>query len=365
MRNSLIKGIKMKRTVETTLKEFPSLSWCVVLDRARRSVASGRPGPEADLWVDWFCTRPEALEFLRIRRRHGGELIFKHLGSNFFLVVLNERENMAQLLNYLTQIRPIATPDQEKEATRPVSFGAGDLKIQDAVRIQRLIIPQSEIIREDFKKFFVVHQQQDVVGGDFYWHKKVGNQILVALVDCTGHSIEGAMTSMICNSLLNQASAMGMQDLALFVNHFYELLSEYNHNSDQSDYGIGAEIGVFCFDYDSGLIRFASTGISAFLRKKDEMELIRSKKLIDYSMVREMVKEQTFEMQDVQGLYIFTDGLTDQFDAKDEHKLGLKGVRRMIEAEGDFASDYYFDQINRWKGDNMQYDDITLLGMAI
>ena len=37
----------------------------------------------------------------------------------------------------------------------------------------------------------------------------------------------------------------------------------------------------------------------------------------------------------------------------------------MIEDEENFDAEYYLSEINKWKGDNIQYDDITLVGIAM
>jgi len=40
--------------------------------------------------------------------------------------------------------------------------------------------------------------------GIFYWFHDKGDKIFLAVVDCTGHGVPGALMSMIGNSLLNK-----------------------------------------------------------------------------------------------------------------------------------------------------------------
>ena len=143
-------------------------------------------------------------------------------------------------------------------------------------------------------------------------------------------------------------------------------LVDYNEKAKSSiDYGIGAEIGLFFFNESDQHIKFCSTGISAYLRKKDGIELLKARKIMDYTTIEKAISVFDIDRGEVIELYSFTDGLTDQFDANDAKKLGYRGVKRMIEQEQKFDSNYYKGEIEKWKGINMQYDDITLVGMAI
>jgi serine phosphatase RsbU (regulator of sigma subunit) len=346
---------------------FPGLESCQIISYDHPPEPSKYE--EANNWLNWVAYKNPELKWLRIKLNDSDlQLIIKRLDDKHLLAIINQKEGIPLLLSYLkglTLVTQIA--DGSEKSEKPKKSEEIDLKIQDAVRIQKLIIPRAEDISKNFRNFFVVHQQQDIVGGDFYWFNQTDNCLLIALVDCTGHSVEGAMTSMVCNSLLNQAfSNFSPGHLSDFVKDFYRLLNQYNQTAeDMMDYGIGAELGVFSFDYQSQEISFISTGVSAFIRSDKEVKVIKMRKMMDYSLVHKYVQEVKLSMKDVKELYTFTDGLTDQFDSSDKKKLGLKGVRRIIEQEETFASEYYSSQINEWMGNNMQYDDITLMGIAI
>ncbi len=43
---------------------------------------------------------------------------------------------------------------------------------------------------------------KDIVGGDIYWAKEVKNGYVVALIDCTGHGVPGALMTMTAISSL-------------------------------------------------------------------------------------------------------------------------------------------------------------------
>lgn len=349
-------------------ENFPNLLLCDVLDFGAPIEESfyGAYAEEIAPWFKWNVNFDKPVSWLRVKTTQSNHLIIKHLTGKKFMTVLSKNENIPFLISFLMGLSGFKLQVEGEQETETAD--KTDLKLQDAVRIQQMIMPREDEIKTNFKDFFLVLQQQDLVGGDFYWYRKIGNQIQLAVVDCTGHSIEGAMASMVCNSLLNQCSASNdPTDLEGLVSDFYKLLIANNGSakSDQLDYGIGAELGVFCFDFDKKEIHFTSSGIAAFIKTEDGIELQRSKKVIDYELIHKILNKRTFSMEDVKGVYAFTDGLTDQFDSTDAKKLGYKGLQEMIENESGFGSEYYAKEIEKWKGGNIQYDDITLLGLAI
>ena len=57
---------------------------------------------------------------------------------------------------------------------------------------------------------FVVNKPRDIVSGDFRWHKETEKFHYLAVADCTGHGIPGAMLSVIGSTILN--SYLSSQD---------------------------------------------------------------------------------------------------------------------------------------------------------
>ncbi len=351
--------------------EFPGLSYCELVNQSLGHAgfpASGLNLALLEPWIKWFL-RTDPFDWIRVRIRQNQDLIICRLDQNY-LFILNETESLPLLIGYLEKLRTTySTPASSAPTPGPEKpLSHMDLKILDAVRIQRMIIPKEEDIRKSFKKFFVVHQQQDLVGGDFYWYRQHKDSSIIALVDCTGHSIEGAMSSMVCNSLLNQAmSDFDPTNLTTFVSSFYAHLKSNNGDKKaELDYGIGAELAVFCFNTSSNDVRFVSTGVRAAMKKSTgEIEFLRPKKLLEVSAANSDLEQLVIPISEISSLYVFTDGLTDQFDSNDKKKLGRKGLKKIIEQERSFDSSYYGEEINKWRGSNYQYDDITLLGMVI
>ncbi|MEQ8471142.1 MAG: SpoIIE family protein phosphatase [Marinoscillum sp.] len=362
----------MNHILNSITENFPDIEGCYLLP------TDGTLDPKInelskntliEPWIKWLQANIRDFEDGIIYINDESQLITKKLKESL-LFILNKKENITLITNFVNTISIEIQETVEKSSSSNsmvIEKPLVDVKMMDAVRIQKLIIPKQEDIKKEFKDFFVVHEQQDVVGGDFYWYARKDDNVLLAIVDCTGHSIEGAMTSMVCNSLLNQSfTDFDPNNLSELLVRFYDQIINYNKTtSDIGDYGMGAEIGLFNFNYKKSTITFSSTGISAFIKRTNGIEYLKSRKIINYQNIEQSIYEITFKMEGIIGIYGFTDGLIDQFDSDDKKKLGRRGILKMIEEEKHFNAEYYLSEINKWKGNNMQYDDITLVGIAI
>src|SRR3972149_2489957 len=76
--------------------------------------------------------------------------------------------------------------------------------INYARRIQQSILPSDEMIKKILPESFVLYRPKEIIGGDFFWIHNIGDKIIVAVADCTGHGVPGSIVSMLGISLLNE-----------------------------------------------------------------------------------------------------------------------------------------------------------------
>ena len=76
--------------------------------------------------------------------------------------------------------------------------------IHYAKRIQDATLPDLGLMKKYLENSFVLFKPKDIVSGDFYWIEKKGDEIIFAVVDCTGHGVPGAFLSLIGHNSLNQ-----------------------------------------------------------------------------------------------------------------------------------------------------------------
>ncbi|MCK7535173.1 MAG: hypothetical protein MZV63_31405 [Marinilabiliales bacterium] len=108
----------------------------------------------------------------------------------------NELETILFVGHDITEAKQIEHEIQDKNR-----------KIEDSInyaqRIQSSILPDIRSVREYLPKSFIYYKPRDVVSGDFPWFFNKGNDIYIAVVDCTGHGVPGALLSFVGYFLLN------------------------------------------------------------------------------------------------------------------------------------------------------------------
>lgn len=75
-------------------------------------------------------------------------------------------------------------------------------------RIQQSILPGKEKLNALLHSHFVFYKPKDIVSGDIYWVEEAPtgtNTVFVAVADCTGHGVPGAMVSLVGTRALNSS----------------------------------------------------------------------------------------------------------------------------------------------------------------
>jgi len=75
--------------------------------------------------------------------------------------------------------------------------------IQAAKSIQEAILPFGYRF-DTVQEYGVLYLPKDIVSGDFYWTAQAEHRTFIAVADCTGHGVPGALMSMLGATLLNE-----------------------------------------------------------------------------------------------------------------------------------------------------------------
>ncbi len=87
--------------------------------------------------------------------------------------------------------------------------------IDYASRIQRSLLPTIDDLTRSFGATAAVWQPKDIVGGDFYWHRVIGDKHYLVVMDCTGHGVPGAFMTLIASAALERIAALSLATKAL------------------------------------------------------------------------------------------------------------------------------------------------------
>lgn len=245
--------------------------------------------------------------------------------------------------------------------------------IKYARRIQYALLPGEETLQKTFPHAFVFYYPKEIVSGDFYWYYRTDDNFFLATVDCTGHGVPGAFMSVLGSSQLNEI---------VIKNHVHdpaEVLSALNLKiAENLSQGLGDEIhdgmdiSLCRIDLESRKIHFAGANLPAWLYRNGRIHEVRpDKQPIGHSAL--YGKERTFnthvlETQPRDVLYLFSDGIIDQFGGEDGRRLNKKRFMQMLESlnqhplreQGQWLTDF----ITQWQGANEQTDDMMVIGVG-
>lgn len=241
--------------------------------------------------------------------------------------------------------------------------------IRYALTIQQASFPPIQDLTDEFPNSFIYHLPRDIVSGDFYWYRKVNDKFVMAIADCTGHGVPGALTSMIGIALLNEiVSGNKIIDPAKALNLLDKGILKAFENSETAT-NDGMDIGLITIDTQTKTIEYAGANRPFLLIRNGELQEYKATKT---SIGFKDVPDKTFEKhvisyQEGDNIYMFSDGYPDQFGGEKNKKFKTKIMKEMLVAASDKPMVEQKEIIDKayldWKGDFEQVDDILVSGI--
>jgi len=243
-----------------------------------------------------------------------------------------------------------------------------------ASTIQHAILPPEEEIAKKLNNFFILSKPKDIVSGDFYFYRETENGVILALADCTGHGVPGGFMSMLGNAFLNEiisnnhelTPAMILDQLRSMVIRLLNQTSTYASNKD------GMDIALIIFRNDNTFIEYAGAHIPLYVVRNGELKITDADKLpigIDIGSKQNHFTNHKIDLQKGDSIYLFSDGYADQFGGEKGKKFSKSQLKELLMAmqnkqmaEQQKILDSTFEN---WKGDTVQIDDVTAIGVKI
>ena len=249
-----------------------------------------------------------------------------------------------------------------------------------AQRIQKAIQPGNSQFKKRFVDSFIFSQAKDVVSGDFCLLYEVTqnncllhNRIVFAVSDCTGHGVPGAMMSVLGINILRKiVKSAKVSDPGKILNLLNKNIDQVlSHGKGRGLVADGMDIAVFSFDPQTYLLEYSIAKFSQFVvRNGLVINLDTQKYSIGYNFLEaDFKKFDTSLLQLVAGdtLYVFSDGFQDQFGGASDRKFKKNNLTKLLveinhlpmEAQKELLK----KKLDAWKGNNIQTDDILILGL--
>ena len=241
--------------------------------------------------------------------------------------------------------------------------------IRYALTIQKASFPSIQELKETIPDSFVYHLPRDIVSGDFYWYRKVGQKFVVSCADCTGHGVPGALTSMIGIALLNEI--VGGNKITN-PGEILKLLDQgilkafENSESGTND---GMDLSLITIDFESKTLEYAGAYRPLVLVRKGQLTEYKATKMsIGFKdVIHKNFDTATLSIESGDCFYMFSDGYPDQFGGEKNKKFKTKVMKEMLVTNCHLPMSEQMTNIDArltsWMGDAEQVDDVLIMGL--
>ena len=249
--------------------------------------------------------------------------------------------------------------------------------IEYAKRIQDAMLPSQKDLAALPYECFVFYQPKDIVSGDFYWfNQAVQNDkklLNVAIGDCTGHGVPGALMSILGMSSIQEIYA---QD-ALYSPHqiLDQLRKKITLNLKQTgvlgEQKDGMDLGLIHYYPEDRKLEFAGAHFPVWIVRNQSLIEIKGDRMpigIHYGKEKPFTL-QTITLEEGDWIYLFTDGFADQMGGDLNKKYLSKNFKKFLLSIAHLSTDQQKEAIEKefqnWKDQNDQIDDVLVFGLRV
>ncbi len=290
------------------------------------------------------------------------------------LFVLFKRSQLRKETNIQLEKQNAIIEEKNKDITDSINY---------ARRIQDAVLPPPGLMKMRFSDAFVFYRPRDIVSGDFWWTTEKNGKFIVACADCTGHGVPGGFMSVMSAAFLSEiVNEKGITEPEMILAHLRrKVISALNKSPEQSvndgqdeskseSVRDGMDI-VVCSFSDENKFDFACANNPLWVIRKKSLTIFPPDKFpvgVYHGEIKPFTKQST---QIVKGdmIYLFSDGLADQFGGQLGRKFKYKQFQELLisisEKSGKEQQQILQATLDNWKGNLEQVDDILIIGIRI
>ncbi len=259
-----------------------------------------------------------------------------------------------------------------------------------AQRIQQSLLPDKQSFTKVFPDSFSLFKPRDMVGGDLYFVSQKLNKKFICVSDSTGHGVPAAMISLLAymglNYVVNKENIT--YPLQVANNLRAELLNILSKSTDTYATSNGLD-AVFCeYNELNNVLNFVGAARPIIIvRKNKNFLLINGQKVnslmhkndyylfyvrgdfvsLDLEPEVGVLHNQEINLEQDDTVYMFSDGITDQFGGADEKKFSKKKLMTLLlENQNKSLKSQkliIYKELENWTQNHEQTDDIVMIGI--
>lgn len=301
--------------------------------------------------------------------------ILQTLANEAVMKIELRRKN--QQLEELHQAQRLILEDLQEAQNRLAEFHQSMTEsITYAGRIQENFLPHEQLFKDNFSEYFIYYAPRDIVGGDFYTINRIHNKIFIAVADCTGHGVPGAFMTLIAINTLNKLiDEQGLVEPSAILQALDQDISKALNQHEESVYNRdGLDIALCVLDTEEQTLTIASGQRPVWLFQNGLMVEMEGDRFAVAGGFHQGKKEFTSVTKKIQSgdvLYLFTDGITDQFGGNDERpsRYSVRRLRDLVYQISNMSLEEqkngFLERFLGWQGKTPQLDDQLMIAIQL
>jgi serine phosphatase RsbU (regulator of sigma subunit) len=214
------------------------------------------------------------------------------------------------------------------------------------------------------------------VSGDFYYLQEINQKTILAVVDCTGHGVPGALMTMLGNETLNEIIiGQEITEPDQILNELHKRIRKTLKQAETQNRD-GMDLSMIVWDKEAQTVSFAGAKNPLVYVLRNEVYTLKAD---SFGIGGEQLEEervfakQTIDMRDIGEVtfYLFSDGYQDQFGGERNKKFGLKRMKQLFldmhTWEMPQQCAHLAQHLTTWQeaGKEKQIDDVLVVGVKI
>ena len=280
--------------------------------------------------------------------------------------IKQQKEELESQNEYIKKQHNIVTK-QKQHITDSINY---------ASRIQQVMLPLNETMNTYLgeSNYFVYYEPRDIVSGDFYWFKQIGQYSVIVAADCTGHGVPGAFMSMLGISFLNEVvkeekSLYPAQVLESMRNLIKSSLKQGNVDSNPKD---GIDMALTVLDKKANKLYYAGAKSPLYYLHNGEIQEFKPTRTpIGFYWREKRFSQYTIDLEKGDRFYLFSDGFIDQFGGQNGSKFMKRRFKQMLidmntqNIPMAQQKEHLRKRFNEWRGNYNQIDDVLVMGINV
>ncbi|NOZ45147.1 MAG: tetratricopeptide repeat protein [Chlorobi bacterium] len=290
--------------------------------------------------------------------------------------VLSKEGNIKNLISIDTDISKLKNAEKEIiKQKNEISRKTNEIteSILYSKTIQTALFPTNEIARKILPQSFIINMPKDIIGGDFFWLTEKEGYKIIAVADCTGHGIPGALMSMLGISFLNEIVLnKNIINTGKIIDNLREkIIQSLHQNVSEESSREGMDIAVCAIDVNNKTLNYSGANNSIIIIRKEKIiELSPDKMAVRWQQNKNKpFTVKTENLVDGDAIFMFTDGFSDQFGGYNNTKFRKQQMKELFKEVASLKpalqKETIIERFNHWKKGEEQIDDIFILGFSV